>query len=69
MYKKKLFQHGAKKFRTYKHKRGGSCCGSGTKSSNIDNYLLGLVKGVNRMSIGSKPKSRSKGGGGLKFSR
>ena len=69
MYKKNLFAHGAKSFLTYRHKSGGSCCGSGIKSSNIDNYLLGLVKGVNRMSIGSKPKSRSKGGKGLKFSR
>lgn len=70
MYKKNLFARGAKSFLTYRHKRGGACgsygsgaCGSG---SNMDNYLLGLVRNI---SINSKPKKKGKGGGGLKFIR
>lgn len=66
MYKKNLFVRGAKSFLTYKHKRGGMCgsCGAG---SNMDNYLLGLVRNV---SIHSKPKKKSsRGGAGLKFIR
>ena len=69
VYKKVLFGRGAKSFLTYKHKRGaGSCCGSyGSGSgSNMDNYLLGLVRNV---SINSNPKKKGKGGGGLKFVR
>ena len=72
MYKKNLFANGAKSFLTYKHKRGGMCCGSGCSSygagANMDNYLLGLVRNV---SIHSKPKlkKKSRGGGGLKFIR
>ena len=71
MYKKRLFAHGAKSFLTYRHKRGGACCGSGCGSSgsgsNMDNYLLGLVRNI---SINSKPKSKKKGsGGGLRFIR
>ena len=71
MYKKNLFVRGAKSFLTYKHKRGGSCCGSGCGSygsgSNMDDYLLGMVRNV---SIHSKPKKKpSRGGAGLKFVR
>ena len=68
MYKKNLFARGAKSFLTYKHKSGGAgsgsygSCGSG---SNMDNYLLGLVRNVN---INSKPKKKGKGSG-LKFVR
>ena len=67
MYKKILFGNGAKSFLTYKHKRGSSSCcsGSGT-GSNMDNYLLGLVRNV---SINSKPKKKGRGGAGLKFIR
>jgi hypothetical protein len=68
MYKKVLFGSGAKSFSTYKYKRGGGSygsCGSGS-GSNIDNYLLGLVRNV---SINSKPKKKGRGGGGLKFCR
>ena len=69
MYKKILFQYGAKSFRPYKkyiqsYKGRGSCCGSG---ANLDNYLLSLVNGVNSISL---PKTtRKKRGGALKFSR
>ena len=68
MYKKALFSRGAKSFLSYKHKRGGMCCGSykSGSGSNIDNYLLGLVRNV---SINSKPKKKGRGGGGLKFVR
>lgn len=65
MYKKTLFGNGVKSFLSYKHKRGGVCCKSGS-GSNIDNYLLGLVRNV---SINSKPKKKGRGGGGLKFMR
>ena len=68
MYKKRLFAHGAKSFLTYRHKRGGGAsCGSSGSGSNMDNYLLGLVRNI---SINSKPKSKKKGsGGGLRFIR
>jgi hypothetical protein len=64
MYKKVLFGRGAKSFLTYKHKKGGVVCGSGS-GSNMDNYLLGLVRNV---SINSKPKKKGRGAG-LKFIR
>jgi len=76
MYKKALFAYGARGFKPYKYKygRGAAGCGyssygSGVgSSSNMDNYLLGLVRNV---SINSKAKKKSKGsrGGGLKFIR
>ena len=69
MYKKALFAYGARGFKPYKYKYGrGSTgsCGSYGSGSNIDNYLLGLVRNV---SINSKPKKKGKGGGGLKFCR
>ncbi len=76
MYKKALFAHGARGFKPYKYKygRGSTGCGYGSygsgagSSSNMDNYLLGLVRNV---SIYSKAKKKSKGsrGGGLKFIR
>lgn len=72
MYKKNLFSNGAKSFLTYKYKKGGyglgSCSsGSGASSkSNMDNYLLGLVRNV---SINSKPKKKTKRGVGLKLVR
>lgn len=73
MYKKNLLVRGAKSFLTYKHKRGGSCCGSGCDSygsgSNMDNYLLGLVRNI---SIHSKPKKKtrnSRSGAGLRLIR
>lgn len=74
MYKKNLFARGAKSFLTYQHKRGsayrgygcGSCKSGSGSGSNMDNYLLGLVRNV---SINSKPKKKGKGGGGLKFIR
>jgi hypothetical protein len=66
MYKKTIFGRGAKSFITYKHKKGGAVCGSGAgASSNMDNYLLGLVRNV---SINSKPKKKGRGAG-LKFIR
>ena len=70
MYKKTLFGNGVKSFLTYKHKRGGMCCGSGCGSygsgSKMDNYVLGLVRNI---SINSKPNKKGRGGGGLKFIR
>ena len=74
MYKKNLFARGAKSFLTYKHKSGGAgsgsygSCGSCGSGSNMDNYLLGLVRNV---SINSKAKKKSKGarGGGLRLIR
>ena len=76
MYKKALFAYGARGFKPYKYKygRGAAGCGynsygSGAgSSSNMDNYLLGLVRNV---SINSKAKKKSKGsrGAGLKFIR
>lgn len=72
MYKKNLFQYGAKSFLPYKKSiqsyggNGMGTCGSGA-NANLDNYLLSLVKGVKTMSI---PKTtRKKRGGALKFSR
>jgi len=71
MYKKALFAHGARGFKPYKYKygRGAAGCGFGSSagsSSNMDNYLLGLVRNV---SINSKAKKKSKGSrnGGLKL--
>jgi hypothetical protein len=73
MYKKALFAHGARGFKPYKYKygRGAAGCGFGSSagsSSNMDNYLLGLVRNV---SINSKAKKKSKGnrGAGLKLIR
>jgi hypothetical protein len=75
MYKQKLFAHGAKhllksksSLKSYRQK--SSKTGSGL-SSNIDDYLLSLVKGVQRMSIKPKKtaKSRSNYGGALRFIR
>jgi hypothetical protein len=73
MYKKALFARGARGFKPYKYKygRGAAGCGFGSSagtSSNMDNYLLGLVRNV---SINSKAKKKSKGsrGGGLKLIR
>jgi hypothetical protein len=76
MYKQRLFAHGAKRLlksksslKSYRHK--SSKTGSGL-SSNIDDYLLSLVKGVQRMSIkpAKKPaKSRANYGGALRFIR
>lgn len=73
MYKKTIFGRGAKSFITYKHKKGGMVCGSGVSAcgsgagSNMDNYLLGLVRNV---SLNSKPKQKKKGrGAGLRFIR
>ena len=69
MYKKILFQHGAKAYVPYKknvqsYGGRGTCSGSG---ANLDNYLLSLVKGVKSLSI---PKTtRKKQGKGLKFIR
>ena len=71
MYKKTIFGRGAKSFLTYKRKKGGagfgSCSSYGSGSgSNMDNYLLGLVRNI---SINSKQKKKGRGGGGLKFIR
>lgn len=71
MYKKNLFNRGAKSFLTFKHKKGGAVLGScgsygSGSSSNMDNYLLGLVRNV---SINSKPKKKTRSGAGLKFVR
>lgn len=68
MYKKNLFNRGAKSFLTYKHKKGGAglgSCGSygSGVGSKMDDYLLGLVRNV---SIKSKPKKK---GRGLQFVR
>lgn len=72
MYKKALFAYGVRSFKPYKYKYGRGSCGSygsgAGSNSNMDNYLLGLVRNV---SINSKAKKKSKGskGGGLKFIR
>ena len=75
MYKQKLFAYGTKhllkskgSLKSYRHK--SSKTGSGL-SSNIDDYLLSLVKGVQRMSIKPKKtaKSRPNYGGALRFIR
>ena len=72
MYKQKLFAHGAKhllkskgSLKSYRQKSGSGL------SSNIDDYLLSLVKGVQRMSIKPKKpaKSRANYGGALRFIR
>ena len=74
MYKQKLFAYGAKhllkskgSLKSYRQK--SSKTGSGL--SNIDDYLLSLVKGVQRMSIKPKKaaKSRANYGGALRFIR
>jgi len=73
MYKHKLFAYGAKHLlkskgtlKSYKPKTktGGSL-------ANIDDYLLSLVKGVQRMSVKPKKaaKSRASYGGALRFIR
>ena len=69
MYKKILFQYGAKKYVPYKknvqsYGGQGTCCGSG---DNIDNYLLSLVRGVKSLSI--LKTTRKKQGKGLTFVR
>ncbi len=84
MYTKIIFLDGNKSFlktrwRIIPYNGSGSCgalrspsesySGSG-KSSNMDNYLLSLIGGVQRMSI--KPKksgTKRRSGGALKFVR
>jgi hypothetical protein len=71
MYKHYLFRNGAESFLPYKRgspSYGRGCCGAGV-NSNLDDHLLSLVRGVSRMSV--KPKLRTKriSGTGLKFVR
>ena len=76
MYKHKLFAYVAKhllkskgSLKSYKHK---SATKTGGSLANVDDYLLSLVKGVQRMSVKhKKPAKRGRGccGSGLKFIR
>ncbi len=63
MYRDFLFRYGAKSFRPFRNSVrrteffGRGKCGSGV-NPNLDDHLLSLVKGVSRMSV--KPKLRTK---------
>jgi hypothetical protein len=73
MYRDFLFRYGAKRFRPFINSvkktefSGRGKCGSGV-NPNLDDHLLSLVKGVSRMSV--KPKLRTKRSGtGLRLIR
>lgn len=74
MYKKILFQNGAKAFQPFQKRNINNYHGGrGTYNGcgrNIDNYLLSVINGVENLKI---PKITShhkkKGGNGLKFCR
>jgi hypothetical protein len=74
MYRDFLFRYGAKRFRPFINtvKRteffGRGKCGSGV-NPNLDDHLLSLVKGVSRMSVKPKLRTKRTSGSGLKFVR
>ncbi len=74
MYTAYLLRYGAKNYRPFRNsvKRiefsGRGKCGSGV-SPNLDDHLLSLVKGVSRMSVKPKLRTKRTSGSGLKFVR
>ena len=74
MYRDFLFRYGAKKFRPFRNSVrriefvGRGKCGSGV-NPNLDDHLLSLVRGVSRMSVKPKQRTKRTSGTGLRLIR